>query len=228
MGNITKLLGHPAIQFWGSGGLVAVITWILTSIAQVPLWQVWLAILFSIGWTVWVVILIRDWKERHKKKLTQLSNKELEALIWEWLKISAWKVSPQPLQDATLFAYQVEFQDKLITIVRESHQPDIISLISVFTMPSEKEGLSEAERNRLGGQLNIEFARLGIQWNYVETPDTVRLIESIILDDSMTPYYFRSRIMFIVRANILAYELWKEAIRSLKQSTPDKKGSRKK
>ena len=204
--------------------VVAIVAWL----QNVPWYLALLGLLAAVVLILFGINQYEIHKERHKKKLTQLSNKELEVLIWEWLKISAWKVSPQPLQDATLFAYQVQFQNVLIDIVRESHQPDIISLISVFIMPSEKEGLSGAERNRLGGQLNIEFARLGIQWDYVETPDTVRLIESIILEDSITPYYFRSRIMFVVRANILAFELWKEALRSLKQLTPDKKGSQKK
>ena len=215
-------------DIFGLPGLGAVAVAVLALIQQTPWYLIVLSAFAAVALILFGINQYETLKERHKKKLTQLSDKELESLVWEWLKISAWKVNPEPLEDKTIFAYHVQFQNIPIDIVRESHQPDIISLISVFTMPSEKEGLSEAERNRLWGQLRIEFARLGIQWDYVKTPDTVRLIESIILEDSITSYYFRSRIMFVIRANILAYELWKEALRLSKQSTPDKKGPRKK
>ena len=200
--------------------VVAIVVWL----QSVPWYLVLLGLLAAVVLILFGINQYEIRRERHKKKLTQLSDKELEALIREWINIPAWKVSPYPLQGKveTLFAYQVQFQDVLIDVVKENPQPEMIFLISVFTMPSEKEGLSKAEQTRLWGQLRIEFARLGIQWDYVDTPNTVRLTEPIILDDSITPYYFRSRIMFVVRANILAYELWKEALRTSGQSTPDK------
>jgi len=211
------------IQSVGMVGVavVAIVAWL----QSVPWYLALLGLLTAVVLILGGINQYEIRKERHKKKLTQLSDKELESLIWDWLKISAWKANPQPLQVETVFAYQVQFQDILIDVVKEKPQPEMIFLVSVFTMPSEKEGLSEVERNRLWGQLRIEFARLGIQWDYVGTPDTVKLSEPIILDDSITPYYFRSRIMFVVRANILAYELWKEALRLSRQSIPDKEDS---
>ncbi len=223
---VIKWIKSNILDLIQSAGLVGVAVAAFIAWLQSVPW--YLALLGLLAAVVLILIGINQYetrKERHKKKLTQLSDKELESLVWEWLRISAWKINPQPLQVETVFAYQVQFQDILIDVVKEKSQPEMIFLVSVFTIPSEKEGLSETERNRLWGQLCIEFARLGIQWNYVGTPDTVKLTEPIILDDSITSYYFRSRIMFVVRANILAYELWKEALRLSKQSTPDKKGS---
>ena len=72
------------------------------------------------------------------------------------------------------------------------------------------------------------MARFGIEYDFVGEPnkwETIQLIEPVILDDSMTSFYFRSRIMFVVRAIILVREIWKDALRLSEKSIPDKKDS---
>jgi len=224
MGRITKIIGHPFVQFVGPTGVAAVITWLFGHLANIPIMYIWLSILVAVSVTLWFILQIKGWREVHQKKITELSDKELEILIWDWLKMPTWAVKPMPLEKETVFAYNVKFQDIPIDIVKERPQPDIIFLITVFTLPLDEHGLSTVEQDRLYGQLHIEFARLGIQWDRKENTNTIRLTEPLILDDSITPYNFRSRVMFVIRAEVLAFELWKDAVRQ-KKSTPDKEDS---
>lgn len=224
-GKIKRFFGHPFIQFLGPTGVLAVITWLITKAAQLPLWLIWLAIIFVIVFTLVGVNQVDTWKQRHKKGLMQLSRKELERTIREWVNIPAWSVQPQPLKEGTLFAYVVKHQDLHVAVVRQAAEPSVIGLASKLTMRSEKTTLSEAQWQRLAGQLSIEMARLGIEWDFVGSPnkyETIRLGEQVILDDAVTGYYFRSRIIFVIRAGILVWEIWKEALRLSEQSIPDK------
>ncbi|MFH0941700.1 MAG: hypothetical protein V1823_01580 [Chloroflexota bacterium] len=183
-------------------------------------------ILIVVALTFYVVKQLTVTKS--KRGLTELSPKELQSEIRNWVDVPAWSVQPQPLQSETMFAYEVQYKDIHIAVVREKPQPSIIVLITKFTMRSEKTMLSEVEWQRLGSQLSIELARFGIEWDFIgesNTFESIELIEPVILDDSLTQYYFRSRIMFVVRARILAHELWKEALRQSGKSTLDKEGS---
>lgn len=196
--------------------MAAVIAWL----QSVPWYLALLGLLSAVVLILFGINQYEIRKERHKKKLTQLSDKELQSEIRNWIDIPAWSVQPQPPQGETMFAYQVEYKGIHIAVVREKQQSSIVVLITKFTMQSEKTNLSEVEWQRLSSQLSIELARFGIEYDFIGTPnkaETIELVEPVILDDSLTPYYFRSRIMFVVRGRILAHELWKEALRQSAQ-----------
>ena len=168
-------------------------------------------------------------RERHKKGVTKLSDKELEDTVREWVNISAWSVQWQESTSDTIFQYQIKHNDDVpIHIEMQTKDRSVILLATDVKMASQKTVLSASEWERLAGQLSIDMARLGIQFGFVGPTnpwDTIRLIEPVMLDDSITGFYFRSRVMFVVRAVILTRELWKEALRVSEQSTHSKGAS---
>ncbi|MEK7280950.1 MAG: hypothetical protein AAB037_01180, partial [Chloroflexota bacterium] len=168
------------------------------------------------------------WKVKRKKRLIQLSNKELESKIREWINIPAWSVQPQSQLKGILFAYSIQHGGLHVAIVRDAEEPSVIALVSKFTMPSEEAALYKGEWGRFRGQLSIEMARLGIQWHFIGPQnkfEAIELAEQVILDDAVTGYYFRSRVLFVLRAGILVMELWKEALRLSGKSVSDGEGS---
>ncbi len=207
-----------------AGGILVII---LAFFQRLPLYQLLLLIIGTVGLVLWTINQIAVWKERHKKSLTKLSDKELENTIREWINIPAWSVQPQTLQEGTLFAYLIQHQDLHVAIVRQASERSIIGLASKLTMRSKKTELSQPEWERLSGQLSIQLAQFGIEYDFVGDPikwETIQIVEPVILDDSMTGFYFRSRVMFVIRAAILTLEIWKEALRLSQKSIPDKEG----
>jgi hypothetical protein len=195
---------------------------VFTILKELPLYQLLLLLLAAIGLILLVINQYATWKERRKKKLTKLSDKELEARIREWINIPAWSVQLQPPIDDVSFAYKINHQNSFVYVHRHVAEPSVIGLSSKLVMHSTKTELSKYEWERLEGQLSIEMARLGIEWDFVGSPnkwDTIELIEPVILDDSLTSFYFRSRVMFVVRAIILVHEIWNENLRQSKNST---------
>jgi hypothetical protein len=48
-------------------------------------WEMWLAILFTIGCAFWIINQLHTWKDKHKKGLSNYSDKEIENIIREWV-----------------------------------------------------------------------------------------------------------------------------------------------
>src|SRR3990167_213539 len=111
-------------------------------------------ILIVVALTFYITNQIRTNKKQ--RGLTDLSHKEFESLIWEWLRVSAWTAHPLPLQNETIFAYEVQYHDIHIAVVREKPQPSVIVLETKFSMTSKKTILSEAEWERLGSPMSID------------------------------------------------------------------------
>ncbi len=78
----------------------------------------------------------------------------------------------------------------------------------------------------LTSQLKIEMCRLGIQWEFVESKDksAFGLIDYVILDNSISEYQFRAKIMSVINAAILVNELVNNALTQAENAklTPDK------
>ena len=99
---IKGFFSNPIVQFIGPGGIFAVITWLWTNAAQLPLWAIWLAVIFSIGCAFWLVNQIATWSERNKKGLSKYSDKELEQRKISDRSFKIWN------DDGTLYAEMLD------------------------------------------------------------------------------------------------------------------------
>lgn len=229
---IKDLFSQTIIQLLVAG-VIAVTAWILAKIAALPAYQILIVIIIVIAFTFWGINQFAYFRERQKKKLSKYSDKEIENTIREWVNIPRWSVQPLSLEDkaksaGVKFGYVIKHDSFHITIEGPSDDPFKILLLGGLNMESKKPVLTNPEWERLAGQLSIEMARLGIQWEFIGKPNklnTIQFFEPVILDDSTTGYDFRSRIMSVVRALILAQEVWKEALRLSEKPSSDKEGS---
>ncbi len=76
--------------------------------------------------------------------------------------------------------------------------------------------LSQENWELVASRLSVEMARLGIQFLFTGEPNKfqqIMLIEQVILDDSLTDYIFRERVMFVARALVLVKEVVNAASR---------------
>ena len=110
---------------------------VLTFLAQLPLYQLLLFLLAAIGVTLWVINQYAILKERRKRQLTKLTDRELENMIREWINIPAWSVQPQPLEKGISFAYTVNHQKLLVFLFKQAKEP-IIILSTKLPMHSKK------------------------------------------------------------------------------------------
>jgi len=211
-----------------AGGTLVII---LVFFQRLPAYQLLLLIIGTIGLILFVINQYALWKERRKKRLTKLSDKELEQLIREWVDIPAFKFQRQEAVPGVYFAFEVTLGDLTVHLERQEKEPLVVILAGevLLQTPPDKT-MSEADWERLAGQLSIEMARLGIQFYFNGAPnkwERIRLIESVILDDSLTGFYFRPRVMFVIRALILVLEVAKEFFREIQPNKPvsDKEGS---
>ena len=192
------------------GGLVLILAGLSR---QLQLWQL---LALALGLCAIILLLINQvavWKVRRKRRLTQLPSKEFESEISEWITTTAWSIQPLELAEGASFARLIKYNDLPIQLKRTVKEPLVVQLTTGLRMSSAKMALSDAQWQDLVTDLRIEMARFGIQFDFVgDKQDTLRLTESVTVDDSMTGFLFRPRIMFVVRAYILAVEVYKEAL----------------
>src|SRR4030042_951898 len=82
---IRIVLGNPIVQLLGLPGIIVVITWIVTHFAKIPIWEIWLAIVFVAACGFWMSNQINAFHERHKKGFSKLTNAEMEDTMRKWL-----------------------------------------------------------------------------------------------------------------------------------------------
>jgi hypothetical protein len=231
--SIQVLLSSP--QFWAVVGsmLTALWAWAKGWFASpyapltIPI------ILLVVALTFYLVNQVKS--TRAKRGLTKLSHKEIETQVREWIDISAWKIQKGALPNGVLLSYDLTHGDLPIHIERQAKQPEVFYLaseISLTHLVPKNKRMSREDWESLAGKLAIEMARQGIQWSFsgdegdkklANKEERIRLIDYVILDDSLTGFYFREKVMFVVRALILVIEVSREFFKGI----PDKPVSHK-
>lgn len=181
--------------------------WVLTRLVSLPAWEIFGAIIVAIGGTLLIVNQVEISFQRHKKKISRYSDKEVEATIREWVDLPSLLVQRKETPDDLLFLFVVTHSGYILNILRAKKEPSTISIVANAVLPLE--GLTRQDRNTVAGRIAVEMARLGIQFwmtyakiNNKEVGQT-EVQEIVTLDDSLTPFYFRQRVMFVLRALVL-------------------------
>jgi hypothetical protein len=198
--------------------LVGILPWVVPIVVGFLAWlqQIpWYLIVLSVSATVVLVILginqCETWKERHKKRFSQLSAEEIEDTIYRWVGIPFFKVQKQDIDKKLLF-FQIVVTDpagRRVSISRQVEKPSQLELRSSVETLLEVEkmlfaNLEKLEQEQIIFRLKMEMARYGIGHEDINLPpDKIVLVEIVSLDDLVGGVYFRERITFVLRAATL-------------------------
>lgn len=169
--------------------------------------------------TLLTINQLATWKERHKKKLTQLSDKEIEDTIRNWLvndpgyKFQMKDVNDSVFHNDRLFHFEVEDDwGRVISIARPRAKPTRLDLASAVTLGTEHkkkyEALGPKFKRDILHNLRAEMARFGVMFRGMDTTlERIDISDSVSLDDTLTEFYLKQRILFMIRATFLLNEL---------------------
>ena len=206
---VGDFLNHRIVQLVGGPAVLAVITWIVTHLAKLALWQIWLTIILSVCVGLLIVNQIAVWWERTKKNISQLSDEELRGMIRRWIDKPFFKVQKNE-KDGLLFSFTVENPHKRrVEILRQKKEPFVINLATTIVVADElvsiMSELPEPERSVALPGLVMELARIGIAWGGVKHPLKEFIIQDTIpIDDGLTEFYLLQHIWFMDRATVIA------------------------
>jgi len=184
---------------------------ILVWVKDMPLFLIPISVVFMAGSIFWTM---NQWKQWRKGRgISRLSDKKIEQIIREWIDIPGVSIERKPSEPDVYFNFTMRFKTLNINIIRHKESPTIVQLVariqtSLLDVPFNEEAL-----RKNAGRVGIEMARLGIDYRFDGSPnprDFILLLDSVILDDSLTQYYFRKRIMFVFRASVLVLETAKQ------------------
>jgi hypothetical protein len=182
-------------------------------------------IIFVVGISTLAAVLVvwnqlGVWRERHKKKLSKYSEQELETAIHQWVDIPAFSFKRLEAEQNLYYKYLItdNFGHQVI-IIRDKNDASVIQIISDMTIDVPGgSSLSQSDWKKVANKVSLELARLGVEYVFNGTPnqfERVRIIEPVIIDDSLTGFYFRQRILFVVRALILIAVVANDALREM-------------
>jgi len=201
------LMGVPA--------MVGFLAWV----QYMPWFLAVLAAIAAFGLVLFAKNQYSLYKNGRTKRISKLSDKEIERMIREWIDMPGFVFERKPQEPDVLFNFLV--QDKAgrkINIFRQADTPNIIFIVGrVQTVPPNR-SLADAEWRKLAGNISIEMARLGIEYAFDGEPNRyeyVRLLDPVILDDSLTDFFFKQRIFFLLRAFVLVMEICRQDLREL-------------
>ena len=201
---------------------VGVAVWSLVSKLPPPIIFVAAMATFAAIIIIWNQLGI--WRERTKKKLSKYSEKELETVIREWVDIPSLSFRRQEPEQTRYFKFLLTDNfNRYVTIIREKSEPSMILILSEMTFPDDKQQLTQANWETLADRLSLELARLGIQFTFNGIPNQlqrIRVTEPVIIDDSLTGFHFRQRVIFVIRALVLAQQVGKDTFKELGITLP--------
>lgn len=210
---ITDFFDHPIIKLLGLPGIIAVITWLVTRLGKLPVWQTWLVILVGVGCTLWIMNQVNVWREQHKKRISQYTDKELERVIREWVDVPTLTFRRQEPEQNLHFKFLLtDNYDRFITIARTRNEPSKLFIMSELAFDDDKKQLTNANWQTLADGIRLELARLGIEFTFNGVPNKlqrIRVTEVVIIDDTLTDFYLRQRIVLVIRAIVLIKEVVK-------------------
>ena len=195
------------------------ITWIVTHLAKLPIWGIWLAILFSVTCVFVIWDRIDTWRLRHKKGITKFSDRELGDTIREWLDIPSLSFKRLVAESELSFKFLItDNGQRSVNIFRSKKNPSMIQIGAQIPLTPSNQSMNQERWEYLARKLSVEMARLGIEFMFNGEPnqlERIRLLELVIIDDSLTGFYFRQRLFFVIRACILVLIIAKDTFEEI-------------
>jgi len=226
-----KWVKNNILDLIQSVGMVValVVTAIAWLIQNVPWYLALLGLLFAV---VLILVGINQYeirKERHKKRLVQLSDKEVESTIRDWVDKPSFLFQRSEHMQGRLFQFTITYKDIPVSITRLKANPNVLFL-AVNIVPAEEhkpklDSLQEPRRSDLIFNLRVEMARLGVGFVGIKWPIENMQIQDFVTLDSLTEFHLLNHIMLVIRAKVLISELVSQELKetiNIVGSVPDK------
>jgi len=177
-----------------------------------PLYIIGLAIIIAFAFTFLGVNQFHVLRERRKKGIASLNDQEIEETIRNWLDDPLFKFQRKVDPDYLFQFVVTDEPGRPVTISRTKLKPTHLELATAITLSNEHRGkyetLSLGEKQKIMHDLRIEMARYGIAYKGIDTKlERVDLGDIVLLDNSLTEFYFRQRVYFVIRAFVLYSEI---------------------
>ncbi len=191
----------------------------LAWLKNVPDYIIILLVLAAIALSLFAINQYSTYKKGRKKSISKLSDNKIEKTIREWIDIPSFSIERKELEPNVKFNFLVkDNQERKINVVRDNQIPEIIQLLARLKISTRTRPFNASELKKVTGKITIEMARLGIEYKFDGSPNPlefIRLIYPVILEDSLTEFYFRRRILFVLSAMVLVIEITKQAAEEL-------------
>jgi len=191
-------------------GAPIMIGW-LAWLKDLPAYLICLIMLGAFGFSLFLINQYAILRDRTKRNIKNRSDKKIERIIREWIDVPGYSVTRIKPERNFKFHFEIrDAQNRHVNIIRGKNNPAIIEFAGRVKITSENQTLDELTLNEIASKIKIEMARLGISYVFDGSPNLleyIRIINSVIIDDSLTEFYFRQNISLIVRAIILIIEI---------------------
>lgn len=215
---IRSVLGNPIVQLlWGLPGIIVVITWIVAYLSRIPIWGIWLVLVFTATCGVLLSNQISVFRERHKKGFSKLTDIEMENTLRKWLDKRQYTQQKKEDEESLFYFVATDEQKRPINIKRPRTTSNVIQLVLAF---DEKEisGIPEPEQQNLRFTIGVEMARFGLL--YSEKPIGVHL--DLPIDDLITEHTFLNALDKVRQAHVLMVAYIRMAIATTKTPLAEK------
>lgn len=192
---------------------------ILALIQKIPWYLIALSVIASMGFVFFAINQFETRQDRHKKKLSQLSDKEIEDTIRKWVDIPeyTYRRSDVDVKGAYFIFDLTDTVGRPIHVTRNIKDPHCIGIWSdLGLLPADNEypGLPEKKLgeirqiikcnfDKIKQKLSLEILRLGCYYHFYEELGVIRLVNDVYLDDSLNASEFISQCLFVTRAMTL-------------------------
>lgn len=176
-----------------------------------PMYIIGLAIIIAFAFTFLGINQFHAFQIRRKKGLAELGDEEVRETIRNWLDDPLFQFQRKVAPDYLFQFVVTDDSGRPITISRPKLKPTQLQLATAITLSSEQRGkyetLSFGEKQKITHDLRIEMARYGISFTGInEKLERVTLSDIVLLDNSLTEFYLKQRVFFVVRAFALYSE----------------------
>jgi hypothetical protein len=183
--------------FWSA--ITIAVTWILTHLADIPWWQVWLALIFVIGCTFWIVNQVKLWRGSRFKDFSRKSDKEIVEILREWFDKRHYSSSTLSDEKYLFHIVGTDKENRNINVIRSKENP---STINIFLSINEQDisKIPQPYQNKARFDINIEMARVGLLCN----PSPQMYIEQVLYcDEFLTESKFWNAVDRIRQGHVL-------------------------
>ena len=208
MDKIKKFFSNPVVQFVGWPGIIAVITWILTHLVNIPIWEIWLAILFGVGCSFWILNQLKLWRNSNRKGFREKSDAEIETILRKWLDKRHY-ASSSTLDDQSLFhIVATDKQGRKLNIFKPKENSSVI-FIRLAIEEKEIARIAQPHQNAARFMVGIEMARIGLLCN---SSPPMHIDQELQCDDFLTESSFWNAIDKIRQGHVLISANFKLAV----------------
>jgi len=201
---------HQTIQQLLVGVVIIVITYLFGELYKLPWWFIWLTVLFAVALGLWIWNQIT---EKSKKRISKLSEEEIEQTVQDWILdtpgVSCEKQKVKET-DEEFFIFTITLTDPdqpkpaKFHVIQKRSTPKQIDIVLWGDL--KLENVQADVRDKIKRKISLELARMGCEFTYGNDKDALgKLVvaEPLVIDDSLTVYHFRQKLLSVIRATIL-------------------------